>query len=92
MAIIMIGIFCLLACGSHGGLYYHQWWNIISTFIQVLYLSTTFSYLHIGLGNVSILHRYHDVRLDIVLGFGCCNISVVFLVLKAALQQRDVIF
>jgi len=40
-----------------------------------------------GLGNMSILYRYRDMRLDdIVLDFGHCNVVSVFLVLKAALQ------
>ena len=42
----------------------------------------------IGLGNISILYRYHDMRLNIVLDFGYRYMVslVLFLVLKAALQ------
>ena len=44
------------------------------------------------LGNISILYRDCDTRLDIVSDFGYCNIVIwhkccLFLVLEAALQQ-----
>ena len=44
----------------------------------------------VGLGNILLLYRYCDMRLDIVLDFGYRNIVVwqvlSFLVLNAALQ------
>jgi len=46
------------------------------------------NWVGVGLGNESILYQYRDMRLDIVLYFGYCDIVIwcLFLVLKAALQ------
>ena len=55
-------------------------------------LTLVYIYIYIlGMGNILILYRYRDMRQDIVLDFGYCNIAIchqncLLLVLNAASQ------